>query len=218
MKRHLLTATLLLLAPALVNAQAARNAHEAAIDNRQIMTDKAQLDRDVAEIAAFETALGRLDAGGTTVQYVDASRNIRAAMAREVEQARRKVGQATHEVNQSRREARGEQVEANVTGAPRNDAQAADDRHDKRDDRRDRRGRAELLQDMERVAAQAASLQTAIARGDPNAMRSNTALAREFLLLMKEDVAQTRNELGEDRGERREDRRERRTDRRQAQP
>ena len=214
MRRHLLTAIVLLAVPVLAGAQAPRNAHEAAVDNRQIALDKTQLDRDIAEVAAFETLLGRLDQNGPTVRYVEASHEVRAAMAREIEQARRKAGQDAHEVNQSRREARGEQIEASVSAAPRNVAQAVDDRHDKRDDRRDRHESVTRLQQMERLASQSSALQTALARGDVNAMRSNTTLAREFLSLMRDDVAETRVELSEDRGERREDRRERRSDRR----
>ena len=215
MKRSL-SIGLLLIAP-LAFAQAPRNAHEAAVDNRQIAVDKAQLERDATEVGEFDQlvrALADAREDRMVKRYRDANARLQAAMEREIAQARRKVGQDGHEVGQDRREWRGEHVEANVTGNPRDYAQAVDDRHDLRDDRRDRRSSAERLQAMERIAAEATALAGDLAPGRREKIDRNQALAREFLSVMQEDLAATKVELSEDHRERREDRRERRTDRR----
>lgn len=215
MKRSLSVA-LLLIAP-LAFAQAPRNAHEAVVDNRQIAVDKAQLGRDANEVAEFEQlvrALADAREDRMVKRYRDTNTRVHAAMEREITQARRKVGQDGHEVRQDRREWKGERVEANVTGNPRDFAQAVDDRHDLRDDRRDRRSSADRLRDMERILAESTTLADGLAPGRREKIDRNQTLAREFLSVMQEDVAATKVELSEDHRERREDRRERRTDRR----
>ncbi len=217
MKRALTIALVIFGAPSLAGAQAARNAREAVVDNRQIALDKAQLQRDAVEVADFEKLVRALEDAREdrmVKRYRDANARVRAAMQREIEQSRRKVGQAGREVRQDRREWRGERMEANATGDPRDHAQAMDDRHDLRDDRRDRRSSADRLREMERIAAEAAALADDLAPGRHEKIDRNQALAGEFLSLMREDAAATTAELSEDRRERREDRRERRTDRR----
>lgn len=217
MNRSLIVTLLMVAAPALATGQAARNAHEAVVDNRQVALDRAQLERDAVEMTEFKKLVrGLEDAHEDRMvkRYREANARVHAAMQREIEQARRKTAQAGHEVRQDRREWRGERVEADVTGDPRDYGQAIDDRHDLRDDRRDRRARADVLRDMERVAQEAASLENDLVPGRREKIARNEALAREFLSLMQEDAAATAGELSEDRRERREDRRERRTDRR----
>jgi hypothetical protein len=205
------------LLPALAAAQAARNAHEAAVDNRQIAVDKVKIDRDSQELREFENLLSRLDDAREdrmVTRYQETNSAIHAAMQREMTQARRSVEQAAHEVRQSRREAAGEHQEAAMTGSPRDQWQAADDRHDLRDDRRDRNSQSTRFEEMKRLSALSAGLENDIRRGDRKAMQKNVDLARQFADVMRADLTANGRELVEDRGERREDRRERRTDRR----
>ncbi|MCZ6767156.1 MAG: hypothetical protein O7D32_09525 [bacterium] len=202
--------------PSLVSAQAGRNTKEWVQDNAQIISGKATFDRDRKEITAFAALLAELDVSSKArhVARIDQIRaDLRVAMQRERNQARRKTSQAGREVRQSRREARGEWQEAAATGRLVDHLQLADDRRDLRDDKRDRRHVAVRVKRMSDIINASDALKGAIRGGGEAAFVKDRRLLGEFLMLMRADLRATSVELAEDRRERREDRRERRTDR-----
>jgi hypothetical protein len=208
-------ALIVLLLPVIVSAQSGRNAKERVNNETQIAVDKHQLARDQREVQEFERLLRELDTlreSRAGESYLRINTKLRAAMARELAQARAKTGQAGREVNQSRREKHAERMEAAATDLPRDYRQLADDRRDLRDDRRDRQAAAVLARRMDSIISLATSLQPAVTEGNSDAIAENRRLMGEFLEVLQADLAATRSELGEDRRERREDGRERRTD------
>jgi hypothetical protein len=212
-----MAAAIATLVPVLVGAQAGRNAREALHDQSQIGVDEHQLARDRREVEEFERLLGEMDTlrqAGAGDSFMRINTKIRAAMDREVKQARAKAAQAGREVNLSRREKRGERQEASATGLARDYHQLNDDRRDLRDDRRDLRGVAGRAERLATIMASSDALQAAVREKNADAIAENRRLMGEFLEVLKADVAATSSELTEDKRERREDRRERRTDRR----
>jgi hypothetical protein len=207
-----------LIMPVMLMAQAAQNAKESIINEKQIAISKMQLERDQLEVREFKTLLETMDAielpqGMFDYKVVNAK--LLFAMRREQEQANQKASQSHREVRQSRREARKERQEALATENVRDRIQATDDQRDLRDDRRDRKSTVRRAKKMGAIIDQATNLLLALGREDAEAISKNRELMGEFLQLLYEDLEATKRELGEDRRERREDRRERRTDRRQ---
>ena len=213
----IVAAGIVLMVPALVCAQEARNTKEAVNNEKQIAVDKQQLARDQREVKDFERLLHELDTlreARAVDSFMRLNLRIRAAMDRELMQARTKAGQAGREVNQSRREKRGERQEAGTTDLARDYHQLNDDRRDLRDDRRDLRGAAARADRMAAIIASSDALQEAVRSNNSDAIAETRRLMGEFLEVLRADLAANSAELTEDRGERREDRRERRTDRR----
>jgi hypothetical protein len=213
----IVAAAIVIMIPALVSAQAARNTKEVVNNERQIAVDKKQLARDRSEVEEFERLLHELDTlreARAVESFMRLNTRLRTAMDRELKQARAKVVGAGREVNQSRREKRGERQEAGATGSARDYLQLNDDRRDLRDDLRDARAAAARADRMQAILSSSNALQQAIRRGNADAIAENRRLMGEFLEVLRADLAATAGELGEDRRERAEDRRERRTDRR----
>jgi hypothetical protein len=182
-----------------------------------IFAKTGDIDWDAREVGEFQRLLVDFDTAreaGAVDTYLRINTSIRAAMRREIEQARAGTRQASREVGQSRREHRGERQEANVTGSARDYHQLRDDRRDLRDDRRDRDAAKSRADRMDAILSRSDALQPAVRDGNLDAIAENRRLMGEFLEVMHSELAATRTELGEDRRERREDRRERRTDRR----
>lgn len=216
-KRRWILATIAACLPAVVFAQTGRNAKELVVNERQISAGKQRLNRDAREIGEFQQLLVDFDTArraGAVDTYLRINTSIRAAMHREVEQARAGTRQASREVGQSRRERRSERQEANVTGSAHDYHQLRDDRRDLRDDRRDRDAAKSRVDRMDAILSRSDALQPAVRDGNLDAIAENRRLMGAFLEVMQSDLGATRTELGEDRRERREDRRERRTDRR----
>jgi len=205
--------TAAILTPSLVSAQ---NTREWVQDNAQIISGKATFDRDQKEVISFAALLAKLDMSVKTsnvTKYEQVHSDLRAAMQREHEQARKKTNQAGREVRQSRREARDERQEAASTGHAVDQLQLADDRRDLRDDKRDRRHAVARTGRMSKIIEESDAIRVGVSAGDEAAYIKDRRLLGEFLKLMRADLRSSSVELVEDRRERREDRRERRTDR-----
>jgi hypothetical protein len=207
--RLLIIATaIVILAPALLCAQAARNKKEVINNEHQIVVDKRQLTRDQREVGEFERLLREMDAlreARAVDSFMRINLKIRAAMDRELKQARTRAGQSGREVNQSRREKRGERQEAGTTGLARDYHQLNDDTRDLRDDRRALRGAAARADRMNAIIASSNALQSGVRNSNADAIAENRRLMGEFLEVLRADLAATAAELNEDHGERRED-------------
>jgi hypothetical protein len=200
--------------PAVLCAQAPRNATEFVTNEHQIAVGRAQFLRDKEELREFEAMLKDLQRlhREDPAAYEKLNLRILSVMDRELDQAMRKATHAKREVRQSRREAKGERREMRASSGSFNQFQLHDDKRDLRDDRRDRRSSSGRAVRMGTILTNARGLEADLSAGDASAMVRNQRLLGEFLDLLRADLRATAAELGEDRGERREDRRERITD------
>ena len=193
-----------------IQAQVVRNKLERADDRRDLVVDKAQLERDIKEVAAFKADLANIETAWKAgdANKVNAIKNqLVASMKREIEQSENKLKQDKHEVKESNSEIRSDNREI------RRDR---DDIRDRNDDVRDANAQAARLANQKQIyetlkAYHFANLGTA----SNEEARNKKALMNAFLVTMENDLKATRAELGEDVGELREDRRETRDDRRE---
>jgi hypothetical protein len=215
------------------SAQVVRNTKETADDRKALEVGEAQLERDMAQLAAFESKVEALEEAFAQKRLGEVrslKKDIVSDMRREIEQSERKIEQDKKELSQSRSEVsssrrevrRSRRDRVNDDGDVGEGRDLRDDRRDRRDDRRDAQDdTTDLERQVGRTARQKQILSTleAFTFSDEPTVRetaiANIKLMREFLQTMEADVAATRAELAEDRGELTEDRRERREDRRE---
>jgi hypothetical protein len=217
-----------------IEAQVVRNHVERADDRRDLAVDKAQLERDIKEVAAFKADMASIQTAWKAgdVNQVNASKNqLVASMKREIEQSENKLKQDKHEVKESNSEIRSDNREIQ---RDRNDTRARNDGPDRRDDARDlardkgdrRDDVRDRNDDVRDANAQAARLTNQkriygilkaynfanLGEASKEEAATKRAMIKEFLVTMENDLAATQREIGEDKGELREDRRETRDD------
>ena len=220
-----------------IQAQVVRNKLERADDRRDLVVDKAQLERDIKEVAAFKADLANIETAWKAgdANKVNAIKNqLVASMKREIEQSENKLKQDKHEVKESNSEIRSDNREIrrdrddirdrndgpdrrdDARDLARDKVDRRDDVRDRNDDVRDANAQAARLANQKQIyetlkAYHFANLGTA----SNEEARNKKALMNAFLVTMENDLKATRAELGEDVGELREDRRETRDDRRE---
>lgn len=214
-------------------AQTLRNVQEAGSNNKALKVGQAQLERDIAELAAFKTNVKGLEIafGNKNLAKVQVlKKDIVLDMYREINQSEQKVAQAKQEVAQSNAETRSSTREVRRSRMDRatrdgdigDGRDLRDDRRDKRDDQRDAvDDRMDLDKRIALAARQKQIMNTLEAFSfsvEPSAKKKavvNVRMMNEFIELMEKDIAATKIELAEDQAEKREDRRERFEDRRE---
>lgn len=218
--RAFVLSTLVLGATALY----AQNTKERIQDRHQIQAGKSALDRDIQELAQLNGTLQQLQTAVNTGHQAEVKRLqkvVHADLVREVRQGETKIAAYQREVRQSKTEVRTDNRDLQ---RDRRDASRGhehlDDRRDLAASRRDRRDDQRDLRDdqrdrsavIARVQRQRAILNLLTS---PATISGKQSLVREFVQLMKADIADTQRELGEDHRELHEDRRETRDDRRE---
>ncbi|MEL6674943.1 MAG: hypothetical protein AAFR61_22235 [Bacteroidota bacterium] len=214
-------------------AQPVRNLKEAGDNQKAINLGKAQLERDIAELAAMKNKIFGMETGFGGLKLAEVQsfqKELILDMSREVKQSEEKIAQAKREVAQSGAEQRSS---AREVGRSRRDRvnrdgdlgegrDLRDDRRDRNDDRRDARDdKMDLQQRIALASRQKQILNSFKAFNfslEPSAKEkavANIRLAKEFMEIMEKDIAATKRELAEDHAEKREDRRERGEDRRE---
>ena len=215
------------------NAQVVRNSKEAADNRKAIEVGKAQLEKDIAQLAAFKTKVEAFESAFNNKRILKVRSlkdDIIKDMRREIEQSERKIAQdkkelaeSVSEVKSSKREVRRSRRDRVTPDGDIGDGRdLRDDRRDKRDDKQDAR---DDKQDLERQVARTArqkqilnTLEVFTFSFEPTVMEkavANKKLMGEFIQTMEADIAATKAELIEDKGEVIEDRRERREDKRE---
>lgn len=215
------------------NAQVVRNAKEATDNRKAIEIGQAQLEKDIAQLAAYKTKVNAFDGAFANKQLKKVRSlkvDILTDMRREIEQSERKIAQdkkeltqSVSEVKSSKREVRRSRRDrATPDGDVGDGRDLRDDRRDKRDDKRDARDdKADLEKQIARTARQKRILNTLEVftfSFEPNAMEkavANKRLMNEFIQTMEADIAATKAELIEDKRGAKEDRKERREDKRE---
>jgi hypothetical protein len=234
MRPYFLILSAFLLYSFSVSAQVTRNANEA-IDNKQdLKLDRAQLNRDMDEVAKFKADLVAIENAwkASDLNQINANKNqLVAAMKREIEQSENKLNQARNEVSESKSEVRsdnreikrdrkdskrGRDVRDDRRDLARDKADKRDDVRDLNDDIQDKNGRKARLENQRRIYETLKAYQFANMGTSSNTeAATKKALMYEFLQTMENDLAATRAELGEDKVEKVEDRRERKDDKRE---
>lgn len=217
----------------LIQAQAIRNAAEAAENKEEIRIGNAELDRDVQELHSFKAKLHAFEIAFQN-RDLDKARTLKidivSDMHREIQQSERKiaqdreeVGESTAERNASNREVRRSRRDVADNGTATNSEirSLRDDRRDRADDQRDLNDdKSDLEQQIARTARQkfiVNALKAVNFSFDLTVREqvvANKKLIHEFVQTMEADIAATKIELKEDKVETAEDRRERREDRR----
>ncbi|MEL7122319.1 MAG: hypothetical protein AAFO07_22935 [Bacteroidota bacterium] len=214
-------------------AQVIRNASEASTNRKAIKTGEQQLEKDIAQLAAFKT---KVEAFKTAFyaenldKVVALKGDIVTDMKREIEQSERKIAQDKQELSQSQAEVRSSNREVRSSRRDLNNRDGdlgerrdlKDDRRDKRDDQRDARDdQTDLQVQIARTMRQKEILNTlqaftySLAPTAKEKAIANMKLMNEFINTLEADIATTKAELAEDKREMSEDRRERREDKRE---
>lgn len=211
-------------------AQVRRNVVEASQNQQALAANKAQLERDLAELESFKTKLSQFEKAFTnknTKQIAALKTSLLSDMQREIKQSENKIDQDKREVVQSQSEtvSSAKEVKRSKYDRATPDGDIGDVR-DLRDDRRDRRGDQRDAQDdkndLQRQIAQTnrqkeiyALLKAFTFSFEPSLQQkslANLKLLQEFATTMEKDIAATQTEIAEDKIESREDARERRED------
>jgi len=212
-------AGIVLLSPAAVSAQRARNGREAVadhaerIDNRRDHRDDRRDRTRIRTIARDWNAAVRR---GDRAAEANADLRLGAWLREELGESRQEVREADRERRRSRRERGRSRREAQGSGDVDDRRDLRGDRRDLRDDRRDGRQAAADLAATRRLAQELHTLQPRFTAGTatPAEVARKRSLLAELVRLAEREVARERRERREDRGETREDRRKRREDRR----
>lgn len=214
-------------------AQGVRNMQEAGMNNKAIKVGEEQLERDIAELAAFKTKVKGLETalGTKSIEKVKTlKKDIVSDMYREINQSEQKLAQAKQEVVQSQAEVRSSNRElrrsrrdrASRDGDIGDGRDLRDDRRDKRDDQRDAADdrmdldkRIALASRQKQIMNTLEAFSFSVEPASKEKAIANIRIMNEFIELMEKDIAATKIELAEDKAEKREDRRERFEDRRE---
>ncbi|MEM6700158.1 MAG: hypothetical protein AAF599_17270 [Bacteroidota bacterium] len=233
MKKNFLLFALMLLISHLADAQIGRNRIEASQNQKAMATNKAQLERDIQELAAYKAKLAEFEkafVAKNVAKTAALKTDLVAAMQREIEQSEKKIAQDQRELSQSKSEVAASNRETNRSRVDRRRGSSnvkdrrdvRDDRRDKRDDQRDAADdKSDLEQQIARTQRQKqiyTTLQAVAFSFEPARQEkaiANKALFQEFAATMEKDIAATKAEMAEDQREAAEDRRERREDRRE---
>ncbi|MEL7339247.1 MAG: hypothetical protein AAGM67_02085 [Bacteroidota bacterium] len=233
MKPYICLLVAFLTVSQLATAQVRRNAVEASQNQKAIAANKAQLERDLEELATFKDRVKALEnafVNKDAAKVASLKASLLVDMSREINQSEAKIAQDKREVSQSRTEANSSQRELNRSrvdrATPDNDLgdrrDVRDDRRDRMDDQRDAQDdRDDLNRQVVRTKRQKeiyALIQAFNFSFEPTLAqkaKTNIALLQEFSATMETDIAATKAEINEDKREAAEDGRERREDRRE---
>ncbi len=235
MKKIQLSIFFVLATALTINAQAVRNAAEAKENRKDIVVDKAMLDRDLEELAGFKATVNQFENAWERKDLAEVTRLkalIENDMLREINQSQRKLREDNQEVLESRSELRSESREVRYDRRDRRtvDGDLGDnrdlraDRRDRRDDRGDLRDDAndymdqtQLIDRQKEIYNSLKAFSFSFTTNTMEAAAAQRLMVNEFIGTMETDIRFTRRELGEDkveiyedRGERRDDKRERR--------
>lgn len=233
MKKYTICLFAFLFSTAYSFAQVARNSTEQISNKQEVATSKAQLDRDLKELADFKAHARQFELAVNQADLFKANTQLRlltADMLREINQSEAKikadqaeVAKSQAEVSSNRWEIGRNRADARRTKWDRRDdvqdqardrANQADDRRDLNDDQADRNEQMFRLQRQKDIYQVFVALNLSD-RSNLTKAKTNIHLLTEFEQSMEADIAETREELGEDRTETSEDRRERRDDRKE---
>jgi hypothetical protein len=214
--------------------QVNRNANEAKDNKQDLKLDRAQLNRDIEEVAKFKADLEAIETAwrASDLNQINANKNqLVAAMKREIEQSENKLNQARNEVQESKSEVRsdnreirrdkrdsrhGRDVRDDRRDLARDKTNKKDDVRDLKDDIQDKNGRKARLDNQIRIYETLKAYHFANLGSSSNTeAATKKALMYEFLQTMENDLTATRAEIGEDKVEKKEDNRERKDDRRE---
>ncbi len=215
------------------HTQVIQNSKEAATNQKAIEVGQEQLEKDIAQLAAFKTKVEAFTGAynnKVSEKVISLKGDIVTDMQREVEQSERKIAQdkqelsqSINEKNSSNREVRRSRIDrATRDGDVGDGRDLRDDKRDKRDDTRDAKDdQTDLQNQIARTERQRQILNTLKVftfSFEPSAKEkalANIKLMNEFIQTMEADIAATKAELAEDKVEQKEDRSERREDKRE---
>jgi hypothetical protein len=232
-KQALFVITIFIFSFTNIFAQAVQNLKESSQNEKQIRNGMTTLERDKAELKAFNTSIFRLQSAFEDRDVQSAQilkKELVESMQREIDQSVLKMKQAQNEVRQSKqelasdqRELRKDRQDARDTKIDRKDdrrdysrdkVNKLDDRVDLRDDIRDAHNVGNRIQQQRKILDEIRSFQYSNT-SKLEKTKEVLTLLNQFSGSMKADVFAVYKEIMEDKTERREDARERRDDRRE---
>lgn len=232
-KQALLVITIFIFSFTNIFAQAVQNIKESSQNEKQIRNGMTTLERDKAELKAFNTSIFRLKSAFEDRDIRSAQilkKELVQSMQREIDQSVTKMKQAKNEVRQSKqevasdqRELRRDRQDARDTKIDRRDdrrdysrdkVNKLDDQLDLKDDIRDAHNTGIRIQQQRKILDEIRSFQYSNT-SKLEKTKEILTLLKKFSGSMKDDIVASFEEIKEDKIERREDARERRDDRRE---